>query len=66
MLTRTQSTDAQSYLKNNNNKTGSLLIEEVSGSPSISFKSLGSLNKLYSCLNDGSVGNCVELLVTVK
>ena len=40
MLTRTQSTDAQSYLKNNNNKTGSLLIEEVSGSPSISFKSL--------------------------
>ena len=66
MLTRTQSTDAQSYLKNNNNKTGSLLIEEVSGSPSISFKSLGSLNKLYSSLNDASVGNCVELLVTVK
>ena len=47
-------------------KIGSLLIEGVSGSPSILFKSLGSVNKLYGCLNDGSVDNCVELLVTVK
>ena len=43
-----------------------MLIEGVSGSPSISLKSFGSLNKLYGCLNDGSVGNRVELLVTIK